>query len=58
MRKKNMEKKKDNLYNALIKMGHCGYCACKRKQNEIQLVLFCPTDNRSLQTANNYMETN
>jgi hypothetical protein len=29
------------LYNALIKLNHCGYCATNKNNNDKQLNLFC-----------------
>jgi len=41
MRNKNKKKMVKDLYNALLKLGHCGECAIVKNENKLQLKLFC-----------------
>ena len=41
MRLKNKLKNNNDLYKALLKLGHCGDCAINKRENMAQLKLFC-----------------
>jgi hypothetical protein len=41
MKAKNKLKKKQDLFNALLKLNHCGFCAIAKNDNKMQLKLFC-----------------
>ena len=48
MKVKTKLKKKQDLYNALIKLGCCGQCAFDRKKDNKELRLFCTAENKRM----------
>jgi hypothetical protein len=54
MKKRNKQKKIRKLYNALVKLGCCGYCANRDDNNDRQLYLFCRKNKDKVQ-INNYI---